>query len=218
MAAGVDVAELRIDQYSNTTRDHVMDEVRTFQALPVLGTIRSRHEGGGWSGSETDRLALFQAVIPEVDAVDIELSSSEIRSDVIAAAKAHDRVVIVSHHDFDRTPALDALETIVNEAKDVGADIVKISAMAQSRRDVRTLASLTLKMAELGLIVISMGSVGMVGRVMFPALGSRLTFSFIGDRSAPGQLSFSETFHLMRKFYPEFNEQKIVSMQLLEDV
>lgn len=217
-AAGVDVAELRIDRFSSIDPVHVVNEVRKFHALPVLATIRSQTDGGDWSGTETERLDLFRVIMPEVDAVDIELSSAQIRTDVIAAARAHQRVVIVSHHDFETTPALDILESIVHEAKDVGADIVKISTMARSKSDLRTLASLAIKMADLGLIVIAMGAVGTVGRVLFPALGSCLTFSFIGDRPAPGQLTFDETFHLMRKFYPEFNEQKIISMQLLEDV
>lgn len=216
--AGVDVAELRIDQYSRTDSDHVLAQIRQFRDLPVLATIRTQQEGGDWTGSEAERLAMFRAIAAEVDAVDIELSSSEIRTDVIAAAKQHDCVVIVSHHDFDITPSLSELEKITVAAKDAGADYVKLSTMVRSTRDLRILASLTLKMADLGVIVIAMGAIGTAGRIFFPALGSKLTFSFIGNRPAPGQLDFVETFHLMRKFYPEFNQQKIISMQLFEDV
>lgn len=216
-AAGVDVAELRIDQFSHTGRDHVLEQVRTFRALPVLATIRSRKEGGDWNGSEAERLDLFNAVVTEVDAVDIELSSTEIRSEVIAAAKRHGRVVVVSHHDFDSTPSPDTLEKLVKDGKNLGADIVKISTMARSKRDLRTLASLTITMAELGVVVIAMGAVGTLGRIFFPALGSRLTYSFLGESRAPGQLEFTETFRLMRKFYPDFDEQKKMSTQLRDD-
>ena len=212
--AGVDVVELRVDRYADTDPEHVLSQVRTFQELPVLATIRSRAEGGEWRGSESQRLALFHSIIDEVDAVDIELSSTEINADVIAAARRHDKVVVVSHHDFDSTPSLDRLEAIADDARALGADIVKISTMASSKHDLRTLASLTIKLADLGVIVIAMGTVGTIGRVLFPALGSCLTFSHMGAGSAPGQLDFFETFGLMRKFYPEFNEQKIRSMQL----
>lgn len=219
VAAGVDVAELRIDQFSHAGRDHVLTEVRRFNRLPILATIRSSLEGGAWTGTETERLDLYNAVLPEVDAIDIELSSSDIRSDVVAAAKDQGRVVVVSHHDFETTPAMGELEEIFDSARNAGADVVKVSTMARSARDLRTLASLTLDKADLGIIVIAMGATGTVGRIFFPALGSKLTFSYIGDHPpAPGQLDFFDTFRLMRKFYPAFNEQKTMSMQLLEDV
>jgi 3-dehydroquinate dehydratase-1 len=127
---------------------------------------------------------------------------------VIAAARRHDKIVIVSHHDFDSTPTLDRLETIADDARALGADIAKISTMANSKQDLRILASLAIKQADLGVIVIAMGAIGTIGRVLFPALGSRLTFSHMGEGSAPGQLDFFETFDLMRKFYPDFHEQK----------
>src|SRR6202011_489331 len=103
-SAGVDVAELRIDRFSRTDVDHVLSEIHAFRALPTLATVRSRHEGGQWSGTEEERLELFRAVAPFVNAVDIELSSREILQDVIAAARQHDVMVIASYHDFEHTP------------------------------------------------------------------------------------------------------------------
>jgi 3-dehydroquinate dehydratase I len=216
-AAGVDVAELRIDQFSRTDTDHVLAQVRQFRNLPVLATVRAQREGGGWTGTELQRLELFRALVPVVDAVDIELSSSEILSEVVESAKHNEKVVIISYHDFETTPALGELEVIVNNAKESGADYVKVSTMATSENDVRTLASLTLQAGHLGLVVIAMGAVGAVSRVFFPALGSRLTYAFIGDRTAPGQLDHIETCHLLRKFYPSFDQKKILPMRLLED-
>ena len=211
-AAGVDVAELRIDQFSQTGTDHVLAQVRQFRNLPVLATVRAQREGGGWTGTELQRLELFRALAPVVDAVDIELSSSEILSEVVTSAKYHDKVVIISYHNFETTPTLGDLEVIVNNAKESGADYVKVSTMATSENDVRTLASLTLKASHLGLVVIAMGVVGTVSRVFFPALGSRLTYSFMDDRTAPGQLDYIETFHLLRKFYPSFDQKKTLPM------
>src|SRR5258705_10208851 len=72
---GVDVAELRIDWYSAIEPDHVRAQVDRFRGLPTLATIRSKAEGGHWSGGEPDRLRLFEAVLPAVDAIDVELSA-----------------------------------------------------------------------------------------------------------------------------------------------
>jgi 3-dehydroquinate dehydratase I len=198
---GVDVAELRIDQFSRTDVEHVVRQARLFGGMPTLATVRAAHEGGAWQGTDEERLELYRAVLPFVDAVDVELSSRAIRDDVIAAAREHDAVVIGSFHDFTRTPDLGDLEAVVAEGKAVGVDLVKVSTMATSREDLRRLASLLVN--DSGLIVIAMGAVGTVSRVFFPALGSRLTFSFIGDKPTSGQLAFDEMSALMRKFYPE---------------
>ena len=90
--------------------------------------------------------------------------------------------------------------------------------MALSSQDVRTLALLTLRATDTKLITIAMGSLGITSRVFFPAIGSRMTYAFIGGESAPGQLAFSETFYLLRRFYPTFNDEKIAELQDLEDV
>ena len=208
---GVDVAELRIDRFSRTDVGHVVEQVRAFEGLPVLATVRSAAEGGGWSGGEAARLELFREVAPLVDAVDVELSSREVVADVIAAAHAHDTLAIVSFHDFDRTPDIGALDAIVRAAKDVGADIVKISTMANSGADVKTLASLLVNSDdETEMIVIAMGGIGTASRIFFPALGSRLTYTFIGHQPTSGQLDYAETSRLIRQFYPVYGRKDAI--------
>ncbi|MEU4740418.1 type I 3-dehydroquinate dehydratase [Actinosynnema sp. NPDC023658] len=208
-SAGVDVAELRIDRFSRTDVGHVREQVRAFGGLPVLATVRSAFEGGGWKGSEAERLEVFRAVAPLVDAVDVELSSRELLADVITAARAHDTLVIVSYHNFDRTPGQDELTAIVRDAKAAGADVVKISTMATSSADVKVLASLLVNADDdTELIVIAMGAIGTASRIFFPALGSKVTYTFIGHQPTSGQLGFAETFRLMRRFYPEYDRRK----------
>jgi 3-dehydroquinate dehydratase-1 len=203
-ALGVDLAELRIDWYRGTDPAAVRRTTAAFRAagLATLATIRSRAEGGHWAGDERARGALFEAVLPEVDAVDVELSSAGIRPGVIAAARAADRPVIVSFHDFERTPDEAALRATVEAARAAGADVVKISTMAHGAADLRVLAGLLLRYDSM--IVIGMGADGAGSRVLFPLLGSRVTYSSIGGRPAPGQLPFAETVRLLETFSPEY--------------
>jgi len=217
IAAGLDVAELRIDRYSSVSRDYVMAQVQRFAALPTIATIRTAAEGGDWEGTEDERLRLFMAVLPEVDGIDIELSSDQILPELVAAAKAQDKVVVVSNHNFEYTPTAKTLEAMATDAKSRGADYVKISARAKTLDDVRTLARFILDNTAQGLIVIAMGPHGPISRIFFPALGSRLTYAAAGQPPVSGQLTFSETFAMMREFYPDFNGEKIISLQLLED-
>jgi 3-dehydroquinate dehydratase-1 len=50
-----------------------------------------------------------------------------------------------------------------------------------------------------GLIVIGMGDAGVASRVLFPALGSLLTYAAAGTQTAPGQLALDEAVALLRR-------------------
>ena len=199
---GLDVAELRIDTFRYTNVEYVIDHVRAFASLPTIATIR---------------LSLFKAVIPEVHGVDIELSSGAILGEVVASAKAAKRVVIVSNHNFAETPSTTELVDMAQRAKDAGADYVKLSAMASSQEAIQRLAKFTIDYADLGLIVIGMGGHGSATRVFLPLLGSRLTYARSNLHTVSGQLSFDETFELLRQFSPEFNDKKINDLEILDE-
>lgn len=199
---GMDIAEVRIDLFSSRCAEDVLEEIDGFQDVPVLATIRSAMEGGGWNGNDDERLALYQAVLPQVAAVDVELSSSAIVDRVIAAAHEHDRCVVVSFHDFTQTPPAAELDDIANRAHDAGADIVKVAALCRLPEDLLSLAEFTLRHREKGLVTICMGDVGLLSRVFFPALGSLFTFASFGDGTAAGQVPLEETATYLRCFYP----------------
>lgn len=199
---GVDVAELRIDRYAFFFESYVLKEVNKFKKFPTIATIRSRKEGGNWKLSEKERLRLFKKVIPKVDAIDIELSSSKIIKEVISESHQAKKKVIVSYHNFKTTPSLSDLNKRIVKAKKLGADIVKIAAFVRKNEHMKVLATLTLKNAEKNLITIGMGSQGALSRVFFPALGSLLTYASVGGKStAPGQLDYVSTSKILRQFY-----------------
>ncbi len=201
LASGVDILELRIDTFSQCDTGHVVAEAVRLAGLPLLGTIRSAAEGGGWKGTEAERLALLRAVMPHVGALDIELSSTEILGDVVAGAHAAGLTVVGSHHHFTETPEDDALEAVVEAGVRAGVDIVKVAARCNSPEDLRRLAAFTLRHGDRAMVVIGMGPAGMLSRVFFPALGSLLTYTFLGAPSAPGQLNSEDTVKYLKFFY-----------------
>ncbi len=198
---GGDIIELRMDNFSDKTAGHVLDETKKYAGLPIIGTIRMGEEGGGWQDSEARRLALYQAVMPSVNAVDIELHANAINDEVVACARAHDVCVIGSFHDFSATPDMSILNQLLEKGAALGVDIVKIAAHCAEIDESRRLAKFMLEHPAAPLIVIGMGRMGMMSRIFFPALGSLLTYTFIGEPSAPGQLNLEETIHLLRRFY-----------------
>jgi 3-dehydroquinate dehydratase I len=204
-----DLFELRVDHFENRDLSSVCEtchEAAT-HGVPLLGTVRSAEEGGGIGLTETQRLRLFEAIVPVVDAVDIELGSA-VRSDVIALARKHGRPVIISYHNFDHTPADDNLVAMIGAAKEQGADIVKLAVTARSMDDTdRTLGVLRAHRSD-GLIVVAMGAHGAMSRVFFPLVGSLLTYGFARSANAPGQVPAQTLFAELSRYSPEFHREK----------
>ncbi len=206
---GLDIAELRIDQYASFTAGHVLQEARRVgHYFPTIATIRLKREGGNWDLPEAKRWTLLKKILPEVCAVDIELSAESILPDVVESAHAAQKLVLISHHNFDQTPALTELNKIAERAKSSGADIVKVAAFARNQGDILTLAEFTLANRAKNLVTIAMGPLGMISRVFFPALGSILTYAYLERPMAPGQIDYVETFNWLKRFYPEFHQEK----------
>ena len=84
---GVSILEYRIDQFASTDHAQVERELTQLDNAAKLATIRSAAEGGAWRGTEAERAGLFATATAFADAVDIELSSEEIRDEVVAGAR-----------------------------------------------------------------------------------------------------------------------------------
>ena len=197
---GVDMVEMRVDQFSNTEATYVIEHLRQFSDIPCIGTIRCQQEGGSWSQEEHSRLALYQHIIPYVQAIDIEINADNINRDCIRAAKQKNLTVIGSYHDFNKTPGKDALEGILEKGKCLGVDIVKIASCCKNPTDLRTLARFLLDHEDKALIGIGMGDAGAPSRILFPFLGSLITYTFAGKPSAPGQFNCEETLQYLKAF------------------
>ena len=198
---GLDIAEIRVDHFARFDSAHVLAQLDVFAGVPVLATIRSAAEGGGWRGTEAERLALFRALIPRVDAVDVEIAS-EIARDVVTAARGAGKLAIASFHDFARTPGDAALADVVARGRALGADVVKIATAVATPADLRALARLLVGTDGIGLIAIGMGDRALATRLLFPALGSLLTYAHAGAATAPGQIPLDEMHSLLRRLFP----------------
>lgn len=201
LSAGADLIELRADLFPNPAPATVAAECARFAGMPRLLTVRSAAEGGGWRGDEAERLACILAGLPHAEALDIELSAAEVLGEAVDAAHAAGRTVIGSFHDFAATPDFSALEAVAASADRAGVDILKIAATCNTPEDLRRLASFTLAHASRPLAVMGMGPAGMASRIFFPALGSLLTYTFLGEPSAPGQLNCADTVKYINLFY-----------------
>ena len=185
---GADILEIRLDLLGirdlNTAAETI-SKIKSETGLPVIITNRSYIEGGKWDGKETERISLIinlLSLINGPDAVDIELSTNEDERDrTVESAKNNGKTVIISSHDFSKTPSFKEMKATLEDAFIAGADIAKLAVMPQSLKDVIDMLRVTLDVGWAGkaICTIAMGDLGKHTRAIAPFYGSVLTYGSV---------------------------------------
>jgi 3-dehydroquinate dehydratase-1 len=188
----LDGLELRLDAFTplELTRLHAL-VVLERRLPPLLLTVRSKREGGLASLATRERIARFKLFMPFASGLDCELSSKDLLSWASGEARRYRKYLILSCHDFKKTPPLANLEKILKHSLLAKPALTKIAVLAKSQNDLLSLITFLKTHQAKGLVVIAMGPAGVPSRVLFPLLGSRITFGSFGRTSAPGQLPVS---------------------------
>lgn len=199
-----DLAEWRVDWFEHVSDfDKVVDVLEDLRRIlgdtPLLMTFRSLREGGERELGEEiyAELNIRAARSGFVDLVDVELfTGDEIVKRIIREAHEADVKVIVSNHDFLKTPDKDELVGRLRRMQELGADLPKIAVMPRSKKDVLVLLAATEEMAshyaDRPIITMSMEGTGVISRVCGELFGSAITFGAAGLASAPGQMSVGD--------------------------
>jgi len=184
--------ELRIDRFLQRYPDGDVSawivSVRNMAAGRMIGTVRWHREQPDPVPGLPDkkRLALYRSVLPLVDLCDVEVAS-RIAPAVIALARRHGRKVILSHHDFRKTPPFRTLQGILRSAQIYHGDIVKIATLVASAEELKRLVRFTdFCRGRMACIVVPMG-VSVRERMAPLAHGSLVAYAALDERTAPGQ-------------------------------
>ena len=195
-----DVVEWRVDWYEDVWNQEKLQETLTqlreiLEEIPLLFTFRTRKEGGEKEAAAGDYVKLNQTAIETgcIDLVDVELfTGEETAREIMETAHKHGVRVVMSSHDFQKTPDQKEIVSRLIRMQQLGADIPKIAVMPRSKKDVLTLLAATEEMfseyADRPIITMSMASDGMITRLCGEVFGSALTFGAAGKASAPGQM------------------------------
>jgi 3-dehydroquinate dehydratase-1 len=116
---------------------------------------------------------------------------------VSALAARHQKALIVSCHDFQKTPSADELRQIIRKASNSGT-IVKIATLVQTDADLATLRGLLSEKWPVRICLLGMGMLGPQTRTLLPKLGSCLTYGFLDAPVAPGQVHARELMQQLR--------------------
>ncbi|HCW54667.1 MAG TPA: type I 3-dehydroquinate dehydratase [Clostridium sp.] len=199
-----DVAEWRVDFFKDveeieSVKKTLLHIRKWLNDIPIIFTFRSKNEGGNKEISREYYINLLLEVIEtkEADLIDVELftGDDEVKK-IINTAHKKGVKVIISNHDFEKTPSKEKIIKRIKKMIDLGADIPKIALMPKCREDVLTLLSATSYVDErysgIPIITMSMGSMGMVSRIAGELFGSSLTFGAAEKSSAPGQIQAND--------------------------
>ena len=198
-----DVVEWRVDLYENVENLECVKEMISSLRLDVeellLFTFRSHEEGGSKVITDDFYVQLNQTAIRtgQIELVDVELFNEEENvKAILGRAKEHGVYVIMSNHDFEKTPAKEEIVSRLRKMQEFGADIPKIAVMPKSVDDVITLLDATHTMksqyADRPLITMSMGGTGVISRLAGEVFGSAFTFGAGKEASAPGQIPVAD--------------------------
>ena len=201
----VDIVEFRADYYENLSDyeklSKLLEKIKARlneYEISLLFTIRSANEGGeklDFLEPTINEINLFVAEYGLADIVDVELYSDDMISEIIDKAHRADVKIIISNHDFEKTPSYEILSKRYEEMDSYGPDFIKIAVMPKSNEDVDTLlecVTATNKKVNSMVVGISMGELGKRTRTEGYKFGSVITFAALNKASAPGQVSVDD--------------------------
>lgn len=178
----LEMAEIRLDLMEISLKDIGY----LFSSHPCLiATCRQ-----GKYPQEERRRFLLEAVEAGAAYVDLDLESDEsLRPEIRLKTQASGCRLLLSFHDFHKTPAAFELHNIIDRAFKLGADLAKIACFSQTPRDNARLLGLLADYRPI--VVCGLGPLGRATRVAAPLCGSPFTYASWENTTptAPGQMN-----------------------------
>ncbi|AGX87620.1 3-dehydroquinate dehydratase I [Candidatus Symbiobacter mobilis CR] len=206
-----DLLEWRADHFGDVGDvEAVIETAQAIRAaaptIPLLFTMRSVVEGGQPVALDDEQIvALCAAVCAHAGIawIDYEMRQPAERiAAVRAVAQTHGVRLLLSFHDFGRTPSVEAMTAKFFLAQERGADVAKIAVMPHSIDDVLALLTATRhasKVLTIPVAGMSMGALGALSRWMGWTCGSALVFVVGASSSAPGQVRIEDMREVLAK-------------------
>lgn len=198
-----DLVEWRADFFENRTEASLTQAASRLRSTmahePILFTLRSATEGGKSELPQNARKSCIERVAEAgcVNLIDIELSNEEsFVRDVIRTAHRNAARVVLSFHDFTKTPDSGFLLDTIGKMVERGGDIAKLACMPQNLHDVLRMLEVTLTARErypaTPLCTMAMSALGSVTRTAGFLYGSDMAFAVGEESSAPGQIPIAD--------------------------
>ncbi|MBP9717698.1 type I 3-dehydroquinate dehydratase [Candidatus Gracilibacteria bacterium] len=179
-----DIVELWIDTLSDKEVAVLIAKAKR----PVLVVCKGKREKGDFKGSELQRVEkLIAAVMAGARYVDVGLHTADaLIKKIKKVCEKRGAELVISHHDWKRTPSLDVLLKIAQQSGKKGADIIKIAAYCTAWSDTVVLYELVKRLREkkYNVVVVGMGQKSFFARLGCAVLGGEWTYAALDKKSA----------------------------------
>ena len=184
-------AEIRLDFVNPSEIPNVLQNIKEKISRCVC-TLRPKNEGGKFSGKENERISILK-LISEYNPflLDVEFNTLKKDQKLRQYLKKSNTDILVSWHDFKKTPSMDRLNSRLTEMKKL-SNFVKIVTVAKSISDTSRIMSLYNRSSKIKLIAFAMGEQAKFSRILCLHLGSPYTYVSLGKAIAPGQFSLDD--------------------------
>ncbi len=183
--SGAELIELRLDLIKESPSKLFL---LVPESIETIVTCRSGVK------SNSERFELLKAGMKlGATYVDIEIETATVEMEELnSAAVQAGCSLIVSYHNFKRTPDREELESVMIACYEKGGKIAKIATQVNGPEDIRNLLGLYELPGRK--VILGMGPQGRITRLMGPYLGAEFTFASTGkgEETAPGQLTVKQ--------------------------
>lgn len=186
-----DFVEVRFDFLKPEMIPLVLQNIRK-DLKKIVCTLRPKAEGGKFDGTEKERISILK-LIAEYNPflLDVEFSTIKKNKELARYLKGTKTSLLISEHDFKKTPKLSELKSKINQMSKFSSNI-KIVTTAKSTDDSTRVLELYSSKNKINLIAFAMGDSGRISRILSLFLGSPYTYVSLGKPVAPGQFSVDE--------------------------
>lgn len=202
-ALNPDIIEWRVDFFDTVEDvDSVVDALKALSKvinkIPLIFTCRHYKEGGQKEMSQEKRIEIIENSLKTgcIDIIDVEMfNDTDFLETIKNLVKENDAKLILSHHNFTKTPDEEFIYNKIVEGEKLGADISKIAVMPQSYGDVLKLLNATYRArntVKVPIVTMSMGEIGGITRIAGGLFGSDMSFAVGKEASAPGQVPIND--------------------------
>ena len=186
-----DYAEVRLDFLKVEDIPDALEIIKN-DMNRIVCTLRPKTEGGKFPGNEKERIAILKLISEYTPFyLDVEFNTLRKNASLVKYLKTTKTKLLVSWHDFKKTPNSAELKNKMNQISKFSSNI-KIVSTAKSTDDSTRMLELYSKKGKNNLISFAMGDFGRISRILCLYLGSPYTYVSLGKAVAPGQFSIDE--------------------------
>lgn len=170
-----EVTEIRFDDIKSKKQD--LEKIFNLKKKPIIYKVTN---GKNLKNTEQFKIDFF------------DLDHKTNKKEIALIKKYHpESKIIISYHDFKKTPSPKQLQKKLGEIKKRNADIIKIATIAKTPKDsITMLRFLSENSKNAKLIVVCMGKHGKITRAAGHLFGNYLMYAPLreGEKTAPGQI------------------------------